>query len=545
MAERAIAEETARTRALAPTSERGAESPGTVADRILELQSLIGNQAVQRLVLDGRVQRDHEDDESGTTNPAGGAAPATHRLWESDEAVVATIYPHREAMLRRFVEYASRVELGALDTAARDTQIADLRQTIEQEIADLEALEHRTRDQNGELRELRGVLDRARTTTGALDVLAERRAGAVDDAALLGEVRRGFGTMQLPDWAREAFLDVAGMRYASGHGSWYSARQLVAAIEEAELPRSGRGRPAPTLSEERVTALTALTEEEALARLRRMRGAGDIPDAAWTRIVRQSDLRREATGDFLDASRDERLDARWNGILRRWRAGDAPLRGSVPRGITGWRAEMNRRGALVTTRVVCNELAELLSAARGNALTGGISQNARDFERMQSTAGGRGAAAERAQGSYFRQSGPSETYPPGANLFFIKATWAGSAADHDKVYAVSGARYATPQEPGVSGAGWPSGAADLRAGEVDGWTVTLTPGQPIKRTRGAVTQWMTWSHQATVLRVDGDRVTTMETTSLGAGVNRRSAAGLRSNRTFVGWMPENAMPPRS
>jgi hypothetical protein len=90
---------------------------------------------------------------------------------------------------------------------------------------------------------------------------------------------------------------------------------------------------------------------------------------------------------------------------------------------------------------------------------------------------------------------------------------------------------------------------------VDGWTYHVTPGEAIRRTRGAETQWMAWSHEATVIQRIGTRVFTLETTDAGggpqpegsrtrgaSGFNTREVSTLLRPGVFVGYIPGNERP---
>lgn len=85
---------------------------------------------------------------------------------------------------------------------------------------------------------------------------------------------------------------------------------------------------------------------------------------------------------------------------------------------------------------------------------------------------------------------------------------------------------------------------------VDGWRYTVAAGQGIMRERQAdgLKQWMTWSHQATVLRAMGDGpVYLFETRLLDpkdkdsgvTGINQRyfGARDMRAPWVWVGYIP--------
>ena len=496
--------------------------------QVLALQRSIGNAATRRLLL--RTPR----------------KPYEHQ-WENP-ALVATIYPAREQMLRKFVGIYREIELGDV------TDPAERRRLLES--TPVEAL-----------------------------------AGD----ALMAEVRRLFDTTAVPDWLEPLVLDYAGMRYASAHGSYYSPVRLLHLVEQAPVDMS----PA-----------------DAIARLEALHDAGDIPEWAWHKIVRLTELRTYYAGEGWEDKAAETpgggpKDALWISALAKWTDKDVRVKG-LSRGGTGWRSEVRRRNAVLTTRMVCDQLSEVTQKQRGIELAGGISKNARQF--VRAALGGDGAKP--VPGAYFKQAPAFEDLRPGAVLFWINDTkWATKKPDDSNmVYAIPGVTdYPMPPPPDyvaewkawrVSDAGraWRKAERaykrDLRAyerkvkkakkaaskagaafdpasvgeapvapvntqprymeGELlphdresNGFTYTVSLGQPITRTDGEVTHWLTWRHQATVLApLSRSRIVTWETTDALPGEDKLSVSGFRERTAaslarpgvFVGYMPGTVDP---
>ena len=537
---------------------------------VLALQRSIGNAATRRLLA--RSPR----------------KPYQHQ-WENPD-LVATIYPAREAMLRKFV------------TMYREIELADIKDPEERKAA------------------------AARLKEGT---------DALKDDALMAEVKRLLATKGAPEWLGPLVLDYAGMRYKSAHGSYYSPVRLVYFYEqakgtwaseaakenaaqdaahdakvaewEAADPKKRGKKPAKPKAIKTSTAEKAapgMAADAAVAKLEALHDAGQIPEWAWHKIVRLTELRIWYAGtDWEDTAAEKPTgtpqDAVWVKALADW-TGDKAV-GGLGYGITGWRREIQRRNALVTTRMVCNELSEATQRSRGISLQGGISKNARQYIGSAGT-----------PGAYFKRPSSPDDFKPGAALFWIDDTrWeAKEPDDSNKVYGIPGvteypmpitpeyisawtawdksdagkaykksdAEYKKAQkaydakvvkdkaaakklkveyDPATSGTAPVKPVSDApeylegkvlpRDGEVsNGWTYTVKAGQPITRSKDGVTHWMRWRHQATVLKaMPGNRIFTFETTDalagsahLGvSGFAERSLGSLSKPGVFVGYLP--------
>ena len=603
-----------------PSAAHGVSTVATAA-RMLALQRTVGNAAVVSMLartgppLSRRVLARNEYEHQ----------------WENP-ALVDTIYPARERMLRRFVDMYREIELMEMtDPDQVEAAAAETRAAMQQELDRLENLGVQSEGELAKVKELTKILERG---VALADALRWRRGHPSDETLgggeLMAEVKRLFGTSAVPDWLEPLVLDYSGMRYKSAHRSYYSPVRLLyvidaqrgtwAAARESEQkaakaqhelevetwkakPVKGRGKRPRKPKKVKVALAERLAvempNEEALSKLETMRNAGEIPDWAWHTIVRLTELRTTYGGsDWEDTSKEQPdpADTVWIAVMKAW-TGKKRV-GTLGYGVTGWRSEMQRRNALVTTRMVCNELAEASQRQRGVKLAGGISRNASQYARAGT------------RGGYLRNVDDKkpDDLRSGATLFWVDPRrWAPTEPDaSNKVVAVSGIRYRMPatdeyiaefkawkieRKPfAAAQKAWEKqhakakrkrGARRTEALEAlgpkpangptephmsktelstddngwkdgDGWTYTVTEGVPITRSKGEgegeVVQWMRWRHQATVLQSMSDgRVFTFETLDAEPGRDEKlSASGFRTRRfdelkkqgALVGFIPD-------
>jgi hypothetical protein len=604
------------------------------AARVLALQRSAGN-AVTRRVLARHPRK-----------------PYQHQ-WENP-ALLETIYPAREVMLKQFVSVFRELELRDLtDPAARKQAIEQTRAAMQAEVDKLKALAEPTKQDQARTAQLESVLKRGQASTDRAfeDAVAWERNHRADPLAgqtLMAEVKRLFGSGSVPAWLQPMVLDYAGMRYKSAHntyfspvrlwfvlqrgrGTWTKARETetAAAAEaytkslaewEAKDPnprKRGKAPAKPKAVKEAAAERAALgmTAEEAIEQLETLHDAGQIPEWAWHKIVRLTELRTwYAESGWEDESKETPpagADPVWVKALKDW-TGDEYIRG-LSYGSTSWRSEVHRRNTLITTRMVCDQLSEATQRQRGVDLEGGISKNAQGYVDA-AVAGAKPGAKKGITGAYFRRPNTLDDLRPGAALFWVEGgEWAVKKPDgSNMVLAVAGATYPMPVPPEYvaewaawrkSDAGkawaaaeeafkkdkrawdkakkeWDAKAAKAKTPEakaalpaaptepakpadtqpayterpvlpadgeqVNGWTYSVSPGQPITRTKDGVTHWMTWKHQATVVRAMADgRIVTFETTiekvggveHHGAGINVRYLSDLMKPGIFVGYMP--------
>jgi hypothetical protein len=435
---------------------------------VLALQRAVGNAATRRLLA--RSPR----------------KPYQHQ-WENP-ALLETIYPARDVMLRKFVSMYREIELRDLtDPAARQKVIDETRAAMEAEIKRLKTLTAPSKKDLARIAELEAVLKRgsasgAKAFEDAVNWERRHRADPLAGAALMAEVKRLFGTTAVPDWLEPLVLDYAGMRYKTAHGSYYSPARLLYIIERArgtwtkaaaeETAAAGeaytkrktewdaadpkkRGKApakpkAVTQSAAERSALE-LPAQDAVARLEKMHDAGEIPEWAWHKIVRLTELRIwYAEPGWEDESKEKPppgADPLWVKALTEW-TGDKHV-GKHGYGATGWRQEIRRRNVLVTTRMVCEQLSEATQIKRGIELGGGLNKNAQSYV-TAAAEGAKPGAKQAIRGSYFKEPASLADLRPGAGLFWIEDSfWDVTKPDDSKiVIAVAGARYPMPPPPG-------------------------------------------------------------------------------------------------
>jgi hypothetical protein len=370
------------------------------AARVLALQRAAGNAVTGRLLM--RSPR----------------KPYQHQ-WENP-ALLETIYPARDVMLRKFVRIYRELELRDLtDPKARQQVIDDTRKAMQAEIdtlkADVEKLQapdakpDKTllQAKQGRMKVLEATLKRGEASVAqafedAVQWERDHRADPLAGAALLAEVQRLFGTKAVPDWIKQMILDYAGMRYKSAHGSysnpvrllfiierargtWKTAREAeTAAADEAYKkavqdweaknadPRK-RGKapakPKPVTQAAAERTAQKLSPSEAVAQLEKMHDAGQIPEWAWHQIVRLTELRTwYAEAGWEDTAKEKPpagADPMWVKIMQEWSGEKQEALGEHGYGGTAWREEIRRRNVLLTTRMVCDQLSEVTQQQRG------------------------------------------------------------------------------------------------------------------------------------------------------------------------------------
>jgi hypothetical protein len=192
---------------------------------VLALQRTAGNAATGRLLA--RTPR----------------KPYQHQ-WENP-ALLETIYPERERVLKKFVSIFREVELRDLtDPKARQQVIDDWRKAIQSQIDALKGLSELSKQDKERIAALEAALKRSQASAAqafeeAVNWEREHRADPLAGAALLAEVKRLFGTKGVPDWLESMVLDYAGMRYKSAHGSYFNPVRLLFIIERERVGLAG------------------------------------------------------------------------------------------------------------------------------------------------------------------------------------------------------------------------------------------------------------------------------------------------------------------
>ncbi|MEY2440980.1 MAG: hypothetical protein QOJ46_406 [bacterium] len=585
------------------SAARTAAGDPAVAERPADVLAAVLARAVALRASDGPAQAPtarmallaRTPDRTLARKKADGVAdPQKYTHQTQNPALLETIYPHRERALRKFVEMYREIELR--DFTAPADRAGVIKRATDDMGAEIERLKSKPAFA-GSAAEIKALEKRKQHDQEAGDEAwkdaveweLSHRGDPLAGAALQAEVDRLITSKAVPKWVGPMVRDYVGMRYKSAHGSYLSPVRLLYTVEDASgtwaTARTAEGSERNAEYERKLGEWNAKGKRErgaaprkpgaakwsaaesaamhtspaaAVARIEQMYQAGQIPQWAWHKIVRLTELRtRYATEDWestkLEQPGTSEADLRWKQIMKSWEK-DSAIAGSDVKqghGTTAWRDELNTRNALITTRMVCNELSEAALRHRGISLHGGISGDVQDFQAQES---------EGVVGAYFKQLSSASDLRPGATLFFLNrdewriADKKGKPPNHTLVRAVPGATYPMPPPPEdvqewnvwdsqrsrhkkeldkwkqASKAGKASGpmpapysVAEPKSDKPDyvpangtmlkGWLYTVVAGQPIKRTKGSVTHWLGWKHQAQVLRVWPDgRVFTLETT---------------------------------
>src|SRR5262249_54472458 len=130
------------------------------------------------------------------------------------------------------------IELRALPEDQRGAVIERVRKEIQSELDPLESLPAPNRTDRTRRDELRGILRRGinladRAWEAAISWERGHYGQLLQGEYLLAEVRRLFGTGNVPEWLRPLVMDYAGMRYHTAHGSYYSPVRLLYVIQDS------------------------------------------------------------------------------------------------------------------------------------------------------------------------------------------------------------------------------------------------------------------------------------------------------------------------
>ena len=404
-----------------------------------------------------------------------------------------------------------------------------------------------------------------------------------------------------PPWLQYMIVHFSGMRYASAHGSWADARDLVVRlraqkIEEAiailddakveslckekvaayESP-AGKSRPKLAAAQEKewrekigwylpnLKAAGPKTRRQGLLDLTRTEDAYEVmsqavqaalaalmsmkatfPAWAWKEIVKLTPLRVTEVSDLgwetLTPEETEERNADSSRGLR------AVMNEWEKQYIGGWRDEHGRTQEVIVTRLVCNETAEHCQHIRGHLPPGGLAAKPRWYV----------DAERKLPGAYYVRPTSEKDYTQGASILWLRFVSFSSSNPNEWQIAKW---VETKQNVGLLP------AAFTKKGNSGGWTYNV--GDVTTRSRTTVTadkqqvvenQWLRWIHEATVAEVaetaDGMTVLTYET-ALPGGDKATSAVGLfkaslqwhlsdgtedQFNRSFVGYIPEGEVP---
>jgi hypothetical protein len=577
---------------------------------VLALQARIGNAGVGRVLARDPPKAGKKDPLEGH-RPSHPPPLNLPKQWQNPQ-LLKTVYPGRDAMFREFVVVYREIELGGSVPADERKKIGDevaklsgdvLVAEVKRVMA-MKSVPDWLKDQIWDYAGMRYWQD-PKTDAGHHGA----HTTYYSPARLMFLIRRERGDWAKE---RAAELKEAQERYAGELAAWEKKPATTAAERSARGPAPAKPPKEVKQSKGEQAWLEMSDQDAMAFRVakREKTGGVPIPDWAWHKIVRLTPLRSKYAGaDWEDLSKEAppkspgANDTFWVNVLAAW---TGPERiGKVYGGGTQWRPETLDELAQVASAMVCNEISEATQAKRGVRLPGGIRRNAEYFANA-AVEGAKPGASPEVAGSYFKPLESVADLRPGATLFWINSVWMtpkkGATFDNSNmVFPVSGIDWPMPFPPEFvadwsawdarrkSKEQWDKAHAKLtwdpknkdasrvptekelaklgpdpgdagkeptytrttlpNDGEViDGWAYSVRAGEGIARQKDDVKQWMTWLHQATVLRAMGDgRVYLFETRLLDpkdrdsgvTGINMRYFGGkdLRAPWVWVGYIP--------
>jgi hypothetical protein len=584
------------------TGERTAPARNLGPAAVLALQARIGNAAVGRVLARDTPKK---------KDPLEGYRPAEPpplnlpKQWTNPH-LLKSVYPGREAMFREFVVLYREIELGGSVTAAVRKKIRDETEALSgtalsaevTRVMGMKSVPDWIKDQVWDYAGMRYWANPKTARHGAHHTY-------YSPARLMFVIKREAG-----DWtrARATEKQAADDQYAKAKAEWDKKPSSTAAERRARGPAPTK--PPKEIKESKSEkAWAEISDEHAMYRLVQMReGKGNIriPDWAWRQIVRLTPLRSKYAGaDWEDPAleKPDPEDKYWIKVITAWKGNERI--GKSGGGATQWRPETLDELSQVASAMVCNEISEATQIKRGIRLPGGIRRNAEYFAQAAAD-GAKPDARPEIAGSYFKPVASAADLRPGASVFWINSVWQtpkkGQKFDNSNmVFPVPGVEWPMPFPPEYV-AEWSAWEARSKAKEkwekarakltwnpktkdntrepteketaklgpdpgepgeqpkferttlpadgeeIDGWTYTVRAGEGITREKDGVRQWMTWTHQATVLRAMGDgRVYLFETRLLDqkdpdsgvTGINLRHLGDkyLRAPWAWVGYIP--------
>lgn len=425
----------------------------------------------------------------------------------------------------------------------------------------------------------------------------------LDQYQLLAEIRKRFEAEpnRFPYWLQYMVVHFSGMRYASAHGSWADAKDLLvsmnlgdvqkklSALTDAEVeaqskqkvaeyesksghklskatekpwtdrvamhllnaksagPKTRRNGLTELILDETRYDFLSLTTEEALTKVEALKDS--FPSWAWKQIVKLTPLRLKYVQDVdwekltpeEEAARNAEENEALNGVISEW----------VNKHIGLWRDEHGRTHELIVSRAVCNETAEHVQHMRGHLPPGGLAYKPTWYTKFE---------RERADSFYMKPLSAAD-YKTGASILWLRFVDSQPSAWQiaSPVAGKDGVGLLPPEFFG--------GKKGRKNAPVDSWS--YKQGETTTRLRSYVdenkkkvthTQWLRWIHEATVVEVvetaDETYVYTFET-SLPDDDRGTSCVGMfrnslrwnlsdgteeEYNRSFVGYVPEAELP---
>lgn len=320
-------------------------------------------------------------------------------------------------------------------------------------------------------------------------------------------------------------------------------KKLHAALQAADLNRL------KVLRDFRVKEareqISKLNDLQALGVLQAMRD--QLPEWVWDLVVRRTQLRVNFTESKkwedpkkaptqMDQLKRALMNPRWKKIMDHW-----PHEGS------SWNPKFAERYEVVAETVVCNQLSEQAQHLRGNRIDQGIRGAVNWYRNRESEAKAKGVTG--AAQPFFIRPTKKEDFVRGAGLFWTHFDKK-EPYKENMAHRLSGIDFLTEGKHAMK-----DGLAE------GGWTYHIDPKtEDITRTKGkddkVETQWFSWQHEATVIKLDDlGNVITFETSggarwntwSLKSLLDPMSVDWLRNlhedTNVFVGFAPEGRVLP--
>jgi len=387
---------------------------------------------------------------------------------------------------------------------------------------------------------------------------------------LLDEIHQRF--MKEPDryplWLQYMLVHFSGMRYASAHGSWADARDLIVRLRAPEIEEqikamddaaveklcqekiaayessNGSSKPALAGATEKewkqkigwylpnVKSNSPSTRRRGLTDLRKAEDAyeimsapvekaletllakkQDFPGWAWKEIVRLTPLRLtevSAPGwEKLTPDEEQESYSQENYptrvIIDAWKN----------QYTTGWREEHGRTHELIVSRAVCNETAEHVQHMRGHLPPGGLTPKPNWYLKNESEKSVPGTPAP-----YYVKATTAEQYTPGASVLWLRfvdkkpdAWQIAKAVETKNKIGLLPDDITGKKKNGKDETGW-----TYKMGEVitrERVLISEDKGAKKGKSKTKQFQWLRWIHEATVVEVaetaEGTMVITYET----------------------------------
>ena len=274
-----------------------------------------------------------------------------------------------------------------------------------------------------------------------------------------------------------------------------------------------------------------------------------LPHWAWDEIVRRTDLRLMVNDPGWETpTREEQQEKfnnnpanqRWRQLIHDWENKD----------VTAWRAKNAQDLSLIVTRAVCNEISEHIQHLRGRKPPGGLTAKPLWYLANQDTLPGK---------AIFKQPTERSDFLPGASLLFLgwvtskPHAWAIASPLRqfelqmpdgqpfrsgrkdskgvyqyqlagNEIYRTSHISVEINPAPPIPPAGIKTRPKQLRKGNKTSPNAAIerAKARPKKFRKQLQTEWLRWTHEATVVEVaemiDGTNVLTFETGEIGLNI---------------------------